>query len=88
MGLIVPKLLAYTQSWNKTHLKIFEQNTTEIEQLGTGNVSSKILEIPILLFDKDEAKNKEVIGKAMDGYLKALRIKHNSNKNSEKSTER
>jgi len=29
VGLIVPKLLAYTQSWNKTRLKIFEQTTLQ-----------------------------------------------------------
>jgi len=41
-------------------------------RLGTGNISSKVLEIPIPRFDKDETKNREAIRKVMADYLKVM----------------
>jgi hypothetical protein len=38
----------------------------------TGNLSSKILSMPIPRFDKNEVKNIEAILKVMNGYLKAI----------------
>jgi hypothetical protein len=38
----------------------------------TGNISSKILSVPVPRFDKNEAKNMEAVRKVMNGYLKAI----------------
>jgi hypothetical protein len=43
------------------------------KKMGTGNLSSKVLEVMIPRFDKDERKNRKAICRIMNSYLRAVR---------------
>jgi hypothetical protein len=43
------------------------------KKMGTGNLSSKVLEVMMPRFDRDERKNRKAISRIMNSYLRAVR---------------